>query len=285
MTAADQIARDRRLQFIADVRPFRPVAIQLLRLIGDPLVGLDRIVSLLRADPIISAQVLRLANSPLLACRAEVKSILHALSLLGLDRLNVFIMTAAMRGLVDREQNVLTHACWRHCLATALLCERLSINVNLPAERCYIAGLLHDIGRLALLHAFPGYGPAIHHSAMQGRDVLEAERELCGLDHCEAGRLLLGQWGCPLELQSVAAWHESPRKAESVDGKLVFLVAACSELAHAMHLATFPDTPPPEVRDIPVPFAEEARRQLVADFPTLADWVITKVNGIELSLL
>jgi len=285
MIASDQTARDRRLQLIADVRPFRPVAIQLLRLVGDPLVGLERIVALLRADPIISAQVLRLANSPLLACRAEVKSILHALSLLGLDRLNVFIMTAALRGLVDREQNVLTHACWRHSLASALLCERLSFNVNLPAERCYIAGLIHDIGRLALLRAFPDYGPAIQAAHTQGADVLAAERKLCGLDHCETGRLLLGQWGCPLELQSVAAWHESPRKAEIVDAKLVFLVAACSGLAEAMHLASFPDTPPRDVREIPVPFDEAARRQLVDEFPALADWVITKVNGIELSLL
>src|ERR1019366_4710099 len=104
-----------------------------------------------------------------------------------------------------------------HNLATALICQRLSANACLPSERCYVAGLIHDIGRLALLRVFPEYERAMTLAEFSGDDLLAAERDLFEVDHAEAGRWLLSQWGCPIELQNVAAWHESPPKAAACD--------------------------------------------------------------------
>src|SRR5262249_16568062 len=89
----------RRARLLNEVPPFRPVAVQLLNVVSDISQPLANVVSLLRTDSVLTAEVLRLANSPLMGCRAEIKNILQALAFLGLERVNSLIITTAMRGL------------------------------------------------------------------------------------------------------------------------------------------------------------------------------------------
>jgi HD-like signal output (HDOD) protein len=272
----------RRARLLNDVPPFRPVAVQLFNLVSDVSQPLARIVSLLRTDAVLSAEVLRLANSPLLGCRSEIRNILQALAFLGLDRVNSLIVTTAMRSLAGPGSGKLARACWRHNLATAVICERLAPSLGLNRERCYMAGLIHDIGRLALLRAFPEYEDVLTRAVAEGRGLSVTEKGLYGMDHAEAGRWLLSQWGCPLDLQIVASLHENPAAAIGQDRELVCLVAAASQLADLMDFAEFPATRRAELPEI-VEWLPEAAGKL-ADFPELADFVATRVNGIELSL-
>src|SRR5581483_6125412 len=140
MTGSLNITVENRKRLLAEVPPFRPVALKLLKLVQGSTHSLAEIVSLLRTDAVLTGEVLRLANSPLFSCRSEVKNVLQAVALLGLDRINAMILTTAMRSLVDRRNERFTHSCWRHSLATALVCQRLSKTVALGAERCYVAG-------------------------------------------------------------------------------------------------------------------------------------------------
>ena len=258
-----------------DLLPSRPVAAQFLKLMGNPSLSLDQIVPLLRADPLIAAEVLRIANSPLFGCRFRIKSILHAVALMGAERIDMVVLTAAMRALVDTRQGMLPHNCWRHSLATALCCEKLAETAGLSAELCYIAGLIHDLGHLALVRAFPEYETAVRLAISHGVDLLTAEREFCGIDHCEAGRRLLGQWGFPLELQNVAARHKDPAGGKGFDGRLITLVARCSQLADAMDMPVF--------RGIVI--AHPATPEFEGELSTVAEAVATRLNAIELSLL
>jgi len=270
-----------RARLLKEVPPFRPVAIQLLKLVADITLPLARVVTLLRTDAVLSAEVLRLANSPLLGCRSEIKNILQALAFLGMERINSLIVTTAMRGLVGPTGGNLARACWRHNLATAVICERLGSSMKISAERAYMAGLIHDIGRLALLRAFPDYEKALTEAAAEGKSLPATEKALYGMDHSEAGRWLLAQWGCPLDLQIVAAQHEHPGASGGLDRGLVCLVGAASQLADLMEFRQF-DGPRKELEEV-LEVIPEATKEL-ADFPALAEFVATRVNGIELSL-
>ena len=179
-----------------------------------------------------------------------------------------------MRGLVDKRR-ILTHSCWRHNLATALICQRLSSTVDLEPERCYVAGLIHDIGCLALLRVFPEYEQAMILAGNSGEDLLAAERDLFDLDHAEAGRWLLSQWGCPIELQNVAALHELPPAANTRDGALIGLVRSGSHLADLMKMSVFPCAPQVELPEIAGEFPEAVRQQILDDYAETADWVVT----------
>jgi HD-like signal output (HDOD) protein len=282
MTVSTAPLAVQRARLLKEVPPFRPVAVQLLNLVSDISQPLARVVTLLRTDAVLTAEVLRLANSPLLGCRCEIKNILQALAFLGMERVNSLIVTTAMRGLAGPASGHLSRACWRHNLATAVICERLSACQRISQERGYMAGLIHDIGRLALLRAFPNYEEALTEAASEGRNLLATEKGLYGMDHTEAGRWLLAQWGCPLDLQIVASLHENPAAAPARDKELVCLVAAASLLADLMDFCEFSDIPKMELPRI-IEMIPEANSQL-ADFGALAEIVATRVNGIELSL-
>src|SRR5208283_2731208 len=89
-------------RLLVEIPPFRPVAVRLMKLVEDSTPTLAPIVSLLRSDAALTTEVLQLANSPLFGCRVEIKNILHALSLLGLERIRALIVTTALKSLVDK---------------------------------------------------------------------------------------------------------------------------------------------------------------------------------------
>ena len=274
----------KRAQMMAHVPPFRPVAMKLMKLLHNSSASLTEIVALLRSDAVLTGEVLQMANSPLFATRCEIRNVFQALAFLGTERINALIITIAVRGLVDGRGGPFTHSCWRHNLATALICQRLSTILHLPPERYYVAGLIHDIGRLALVNVFPEYGEAIALAELSGDELLAAERELFEIDHAEAGRWLLSQWGCPIELQNVAAWHESPPKTGTCDASLISLVRAASQLADVMKMSVFPCAPRWDLAEIVRGLPDLAREEVLAGFPKIADWVVTELNGIEVSL-
>ena len=273
-----------RRRLLSAVPPFRPVAVKLLTLVDGASQHLAQIVSLLRSDAVMSAELIRAANSPLFGSRYEIRSPLQALVYLGLDRVKALVVTTAMKAMVDATHSNLTVSCWRHNLATALICQKLSTSVNLPAERCYIGGLIHDIGRLALLTIFPEYENCGMLAASGAQDPLPTERELFGLTHSEAGRWLLSQWGCPIELQNIAAFHENPAEAPNCDRAVVTLVHACSQLADLMGMSVFPTIEPVQLPETETILSEIAGEELTVDIADIAEWVATRVNGIELSL-
>ena len=274
----------RRARLLKEVPPFRPVAVQLLNLVSDISQPLARVVTLLRTDAVLTAEVLRLANSPLLGCRSEIKNILQALAFLGMERVNSLIVTTAMRGISGPAGGETSRACWRHNLATAVICERLAPSLNMNGERAYVAGLIHDIGRLALLRAFPDYEKKLIEAASEGKNLNATEKGLYGMDHAEAGRWLLAQWGCPLDLQTVASLHETPAAAVAVgrDRELVRLVGAASQAAQLMDFTEFPGMHESELPQIIEAIPEATG--ILADFPAFTQLVATRINGIELTL-
>jgi HD-like signal output (HDOD) protein len=282
MSASNIPLAVRRARLLNEVPPFRPVAVQLLNVVSDVSQPLARVVSLLRTDAVLTAEVLRLANSPLLGCRSEIKNILQALAFLGLERVNSLIVTTAMRGLAGPASGKLARACWRHNLATAVICERLAPALGMNQERGYMSGLIHDIGRLALLRAFPDYEKVLTQAVAEGKNLSAAEKGLYGMDHAEAGRWLLSQWGCPLDLQTVASMHENPTTALGRDRELVCLVGVACQLADLMNFSEFPEAHRGELAHIVELLPEVGNH--VADFSALAEFVATRVNSIELSL-
>jgi putative nucleotidyltransferase with HDIG domain len=273
-----------RSRLLVAVPPFRPVAMRLMRLVGDSTQSLAPIVSLLRSDAVLTAEVLHLANSPMFACRAEIKNILQALSLLGLERINALIVTTALKSLVDKKHSVFTQSCWRHNLATALLCRRLAAPAGLPREECYVAGLLHDIGRMAMLRAYPEYERTLLLAASKGEDLMAVERESIGFDHCDAGSWLLSQRQFSAELQMVAAKHEDAPTPENPPNCLACLVGTSSKLADSIGLSVFASPSHPGVPEIAETCSERVRYHILSEFQDIVEWVMTRVNGIEQDL-
>ena len=243
------------------------------------------VANLLKTDSVLTLELLRVANSPLFWPRREITSVNHAIALLGLDLVRSLAVTAALRSLVARPGSETVRACWRHSLATALACKRWSGLMGLEGERCYTAGLVHDIGQLALLHLFKEYGGAMAAALDRGEHLPDAEKRVFGMHHGEAGRWLLSRWGCPIELQNVAALHENPPSTPSYDGNLIRLVQAGSQFADMARMSVFPGLSEIDPQRIVAAFPEVHRRALEESLPELAEWILVSVNGVEASLV
>lgn len=274
-----------RCRLEAEIPPFRHVAVQLLRMVGEPSASFAQVANLLRTDSVLTLELLRVANSPLFCCQREITSVYHAIAFLGLDLVRSLAVTAALRSLVGRRANETVHACWRHSLATALACKRLSARMGLEGERCYTAGLIHDIGQLALLYVFKEYPAAMAAALDRGEYLPESERRAFGIDHGEAGRWLLSRWGCPFELQNVAALHENPPSTPNYDGDLIRLVQAGSQFANMVQMSVLPGMPEITPQRIAAAFPEAQRPALEESLPELAEWVLVSVNGVEASFV
>ena len=207
--AANTIIDLGRASGVQFLRPFPLVARRLLELIDDESMHLREVSRLLATDAAFSSQVLRVANSALLGSRYEVTSIQRALSAVGVNRLRALVVTVAMKNYISHhDDNVFLHRFWRHNLGTALWCEVLADCCNVEKAVGYTAGLLHDIGRVALLMLFPEeYALFVGSSINGGTSDLEAERKVFDADHCQIGHHLAESWNFPLTLGEVIAHH------------------------------------------------------------------------------
>ncbi|HEY4065646.1 MAG TPA: HDOD domain-containing protein [Burkholderiaceae bacterium] len=171
-----------------------------------------RVIELIASDPGLTAEALRLANSSFYGVSGRVVTLRDALQILGLQTLSAAVTTAAVLACFEPA------ACpgfdftsnWQNALTTALYCESLGVARGVDAGLAYTAGLLHDIGTLALATYFPEpFSATLALSARRGIGPLEAERELLGTDHAAVGGLIARHWQLsPAIVEAIEGHHE-----------------------------------------------------------------------------
>lgn len=191
------------------VPPFPSVAQRILALVGRDDVSIDEISALVRMDPSFSAELLRFANSALFNVRREVSSLSHAMMILGLDRVTAIATFVVMNRMVTSSLKVpALRKVWLHSLVTAFLAEEAARVARVAQDTAYTAGLLHNLGTLGLMSAYPDeYARMLQVSDDWGFDLLATERDLFDIDHCAAGAYLAQQWDFPDELTAAIATH------------------------------------------------------------------------------
>ena len=234
--------------------PFPAVALQLLNLLDDDDVPMKKIVDLLRVDPALSAEVLRVSNSALYGLSRRIDNVSHAIVVLGTEVVKRLALTVALGRFSHRFlHNKSLRICWDHSIGCALVAEELALAMDQPKDRAYTAGLLHDVGRLALLSCYPTeYGNLIAVARENEFDELECERELFDVDHCAAGEWLGRHWNLPPEFVDAIAHHHT---AEAKDNSLLSIVTAANTVADAVGF---------NVLDIP---AKATVAEILADLP------------------
>jgi putative nucleotidyltransferase with HDIG domain len=220
--------------------PFPAVAQRVLALLGREDAGIDDIGELVKMDPSFSAELLRFANSALFGVRHEVKSVAQAIVLLGLDRVKTVATLVAVNRMIRPSIRVAAlRKVWVHSLVTALIAQEAARVTGLSADTAYTAGLLHNLGTLGLMSAYPEeYSRMLEVTQEFGFNLLQTERDLFDIDHCLAGCYLAQDWGFPHELAAaIAVHHEEPIPQEvSLDN----IVKLSCRLSDALGYVAFP---------------------------------------------
>ncbi len=200
------------------VPPFPAVAHRVLGLVGREDVNINDLGKVVQMDPSFCAELLRFANSALFGARGEVKSLPQAIALLGLDRVKTVATFIAMNRMVSPSLRIeALRKVWIHSLATAVVAEEVSRLFSVARDVSYTVGLLHNLGTLGLMCAFPAeYSRMLEISNDFGFDLLRTERDLFDIDHCAAGAYLAQDWNFPDEFAAaMAVHHDDPVRGES----------------------------------------------------------------------
>jgi len=194
---------------------FPSVAAKAIQLLSGTDTRLLELYQVIAADPSFSSEVLRIANSPLFALPSAVKNLSQATMLLGFERLKGVAVTIGIRSYVkDLLKVPALQACWRHSLACAMIAEEATSTTKRRLDDGYTAGILHDLGRIALAAIRPkDYARLLEAAQGQPHDVRQRERDLFGVDHCEAGKALVDAWRLPEELVAIMSCHHDEVKA------------------------------------------------------------------------
>ena len=206
---------------------FSPVASRLLSMATGSQASLREVSGLIEMDPALSVDVLRLINSPLYARRIEITGVMHATTLLGMEAIRGMVLTVALRNFSRLSSGApVFRQCWRHNLACALLTADLAAVSGIDRDAAYSLGLLHDSGRLALLAASPvGYSRLLDSGAADLAELMEKERELFEMDHCDVGLWLAEEWRLPIDFQNAMSNHHEPGGGDGSHTSLIVHLA------------------------------------------------------------
>jgi len=261
-----------------DLPPFPAVATQILQLVSKEDVSLGDVGTLIGADPVFAADVLQIANSALYALSFNVRTIAHAIAVLGTERVKALSLTRALGNYLSPALKVeALRRCWQHSLAGAIIAERLARTCGINRDLAYTAGLLRDIGRLALLVKYPNpYANVLFVTQENGFDLIATERDLFDVDHCQAGYWLTEKMQMPPELREVVArHHEDSRDAPF---GLVQLVHVADLMSEALGFGVLTLAEPPSFAEVLEQLPEPVRRCFAQDPEQLRAEVGSKIQ-------
>ena len=197
--------------------PSVPIVLtKILQLVDDNRASAHRLEELILHDPSLSARILKLANSALYSFRSEVKTISHAITLLGLNlvkslTIGVSIFESFTKGL--RGEIGCINQLWMHSFAVGLMAQEIwarRTNRN-EGEFALLCGLLHDLGKVAFFKKDAiGYTKLFAtEKAEEDPDISTLENMHYGVDHAALGSIIAKHWGLPPDLGAVVRQHHS----------------------------------------------------------------------------
>jgi putative nucleotidyltransferase with HDIG domain len=261
------------------LRPFPAVALKALNLMAGTDKSLLELCDLIRSDPAFSTAILKIANSPLVAFSKNLTSVLQASMLLGFQRLRSVVITVGLKAYLKEQFTPLLQSCWRHSVACAIVAERAAGWSGFDQDFAYTAGIMHDIGRVAMASVMPeAYARVVETGADQPQDLLHREWKLCGIDHCQAGRALVIAWNLPESLLDVTASHH---EAVTREGSLVSVLRLSCMLADSLGFGVAEYRAPRSYQDTIAGFPETARNLFPAEAKDLASEIQDEIKVIE----
>lgn len=227
------------------------VVAKMIEMIDDPRTNATRLSRLIETDQVLTAKVLKLANSAYYGLPRQIGSLNMAVVVIGFNALRNVVLGLTV---VDRFSNNWDgyfdfSQFWEHAASCGIASRLLARRQGQPnAEEAFAAGLLHDLGKLILNQYLPEDFDEIVRVVHRKRITFEeAEMEVVGIDHAEVGGLLAEHWRLPVRLVNGITYHHRPRFAPQ-GTPLPAIVHIADALCHLANIGeTLVDRPPPKI--------------------------------------
>jgi HD-like signal output (HDOD) protein len=229
------------VQKVTDLPTLPAMMATITRLMQDPRTSADELGRAISADPSLVSKVLKLVNSAFYGFPGRISTITQAIVILGFSTIrNVVLTTSVLKAFgKNGTAGVDVGRFWEHSLLTGAIARSLAMEREAHfIEETFIAGLLHDMGRIVLSQKLPDEFAKVLEAKRNGLPQLEAEQQALRLTHGDIGGWLARKWNLPMPFAEVMRLHHFPTRIQDSDSagqpdtrNLVFMVHAADVLA------------------------------------------------------
>ncbi|OHD63913.1 MAG: hypothetical protein A2176_09100 [Spirochaetes bacterium RBG_13_51_14] len=201
------------LDEVRDLPTFPENIIELEKLCSNPEVDYRIIADRISMDPSLSVSVLKLSNSAAFITRRRIETINEAINIIGLKNLQAIIIASSARSILDERYSSFRQV-WDHCNKTAFYARQLALTFGREkiAQNVYMAGLLHDLGKIVLLSTSSALSEwmmtLVSNRKMRSSTVIEEVS--IGISHSSIGEQIARKWNLPEYLVQAIQWHHAP---------------------------------------------------------------------------
>ena len=243
--------KEKALESLRQLPPFSPVFAKLMESLSKENVSVSELADWIEKDAIIAGQLLRTVNSSAYGIRGTVSSVRHAIAVLGISKLRNLALGLSVLRIFSRVRMPKTWSTSRynlHSAATAIMADQLALyRASEFGEGAFVAGLMHDIGRLVIAVGLTPQYEVIQQMALEtGLPGWRCEQEVLGFSHAELAGLILQRWNLPKPIQMAAETHHFPPLTNGGLVPLGQIVSLANEIVNKMGICINPTTAPHE---------------------------------------
>jgi HD-like signal output (HDOD) protein len=246
---------NRALASVGEIATLPQITIRIIETVENPRSTARDLHEIIRNDPALSSKILKVVNSAFYGLPGQVGAIDRAIVLLGLSAVKNIAIAASIARLFKGHQITRVFSArdlWTHSLAVGVASRLLHKHVhNHGGDDVFLAGLIHDLGILAIRQAFPDQIREILNRVSETHEnYCSVEVEVLGADHQAFGDGLAAKWKFPRHLRAAMGYHHNPEHLQDADRRLVTTIQVadmlCCNARYGLYLASQDQSPTPE---------------------------------------
>jgi putative nucleotidyltransferase with HDIG domain len=230
----------RAVAVVGELPAIPAIAGKVMTIANDSNASAEDLRKIIEQDPTLAARVLKVANSSLYGFGRQIETLRHAVTLLGFRTVECLVMAASLRD-TFKHFGLAEKLMWEHSTYTGVVAGKLASykQIQVDRESGFTAGLLHDLGKIALSNVFrERYQRVVARTYNEGCAAIDAEREEFGFDHAVLGARVAEKWNLPASLVNAIRYHhhapsEYPKVApeqQRLIGLTAVATRACTRL-------------------------------------------------------
>lgn len=216
-----------------DRMPSLPTAVtRVLDICSKPSASPNDLNKVISLDPVLTDNVLKLINSAYYSLPNQITSLGRAIIMLGLNTVKNLALITAILGTLKKSgalNRLPFDTFWTHCLGVGVTAKAIAAQKNIPVtqhEEYFVAGLLHDLGKVALNNCFAGvYGQALSLADLEQGPLYKAEKTMLGLDHALVGQEIAEKWQFSSTISQAISFHHRPTEAAKETRLMVAIIS------------------------------------------------------------